>query len=428
MPFTPLNPQAMPATPRGRVRTILILSAVSIGAVIAIWLWFRADRPWATRVRDALLEARQHILLAEIELSFGPCAETVPNGIRAFAKDRSTELAMPIALASPLSVNFERQGIARRPPSDDQSDDWLMTGGDRVNPARIWDRADGRVLSTFEGSDDNDGPAVLSNDGARVYIGSRPDDPGVWPMRGGPPLGMPRLDSDFAIQGASFTRDGNGLLLYADINDINTNALIAWDIARGATRVLAQGCGGISAKLNDDDTEVTVSAGGCPGGYEERLATGFAASTGASAPSDAATRWDIRLRPGRPPRAQVARHMALARIAQRGRKKPRRLGQVRRGLGTRRGDGDRGRSASRHGRRVRAGGRGCVVRRVGGPSGDRRRRRRRCLLGYRAPGACLRRRARFIGLRGHSDLPKVLASGRRVQSGRNQSAVGRSPG
>lgn len=204
---------------------------------------------------------------------------------------------MPIALASPLWVDFERHGIARRSSSGGQRNGLLMTGGDRVNPARIWTRADGRVMTTFEGSADNDGPVTLSNDGKRVYIGSRPDDPGVWRIDGGAPLGMPRLDRYFAAKGATFTRDGDGVLLGGapDPHNINADALVAWDIVRGTTRVLAEGCSINGVKLNDDDTQVTISVSDCPGDHEERLSTGFAPATGASTPSDAATRWDTGL-------------------------------------------------------------------------------------------------------------------------------------
>jgi WD40 repeat protein len=276
--------------PEGRVGRSLILGGVFAGSLIAAWFWFRAVAP-----RDVLPDARARVLPADIELSFGSCAERVPNGIRAFAKDRSAELAMPIALASPLRLEFERQGIARRSSSGGQRDDLLMTGGDRVNPARIWNRADGRVMATFEGSADNDGPVILSNDGQRIYIGSRPDDPGVWRIDGGAPLGMSRLNRYFAAKGGTFTRDGNGMLLGGapDPHDINAGALAAWDIARGTTRVLAEACGVNVVKLNDDDTQVTVSVSDCPGDHEERLSTGFAPATGASTPSDAATRWDI---------------------------------------------------------------------------------------------------------------------------------------
>jgi WD40 repeat protein len=150
-------------------------------------------------------------------------------------------------------------------------------------------------MATFEGSADSDGPAILSNDGTRVYIGSRPSDPGVWQIDGGAPLGMMHLDRYFAAKGATFTGHGNGVLLTgpSDPHDINTGALIAWNIARGEARVLAQGCGINAAKLNDDDTRVTVSVADCPGDHEEQLATGFAPAAGKSAPSDAAAQWDI---------------------------------------------------------------------------------------------------------------------------------------
>ena len=180
----PLNPKAtrssaMPAQPRGRVGRSLIPGGLLVISLVAAWYWFRAG------TREGLPEARARILLADIEVSLGSCAETVPHGIRAFVKDRSAELATPIALVAPLRVDFERHAIARRPPSEGKRSDQLMTGGDRVNPARIWDRADGRVTATFDGSADNDGPARLSDDGTRVYIGSRPGDPGVWRVRWG---------------------------------------------------------------------------------------------------------------------------------------------------------------------------------------------------------------------------------------------------
>jgi WD40 repeat protein len=276
--------------PPGRIGRALTPGGFFAGSLIAAWFWFSAGPP-----RDGLLEARARVLPAEVELSFGPCAKTVPNGIRAFTNDRSTELAMPVALGSPLWVDFERHVIARRSPWGGQRDDLLMTSGDRVNPARIWDRADGRVMATFEGSADNDEAAVLSNDGTRVYIGSRPGDPGVWRIDGGAPLGMMRLDHYFAAKGATFTKDGNGVLLTGplDPHDINTGALIAWTIARGEARVLARGCGINGVKLNDDDTQVTVGVSDCPGDHEEQFSTGFAPSAGASTALEAAARWDI---------------------------------------------------------------------------------------------------------------------------------------
>ena len=290
----PLNPKAtrssaMPAQPRGRVGRSLIPGGLLVISLVAAWYWFRAG------TREGLPEARARILLADIEVSLGSCAETVPHGIRAFVKDRSAELATPIALVAPLRVDFERHAIARRPPSEGKRSDQLMTGGDRVNPARIWDRADGRVTATFDGSADNDGPARLSDDGTRVYIGSRPGDPGVWRVDGGAPLGMLRLDRYFAAKGAAFTWDGDGVLLSGetDPHDINTGALIAWDIARGTHRVLAQGCGINAPKLNDDGNQVTVGVVTCPGDHEERLSTGFAPTTRESVPFDATRQWDI---------------------------------------------------------------------------------------------------------------------------------------
>ena len=290
----PLNPKAtrssaMPAQPRGRVGRSLIPGGLLVISLVAAWYWFRAG------TREGLPEARARILLADIEVSLGSCAETVPHGIRAFVKDRSAELATPIALVHTLRVDFERHAIARRPPSEGKRSDQLMTGGDRVNPARIWDRADGRVTATFDGSADNDGPARLSDDGTRVYIGSRPGDPGVWRVDGGAPLGMLRLDRYFAAKGAAFTWDGDGVLLSGetDPHDINTGALIAWDIARGTHRVLAQGCGINAPKLNDDGNQVTVGVVTCPGDHEERLSTGFAPTTRESVPFDATRQWDI---------------------------------------------------------------------------------------------------------------------------------------
>jgi WD40 repeat protein len=290
----PLNRKAMrssatPAQPRRQVGRLLIPGVLLVISLVAAWYWFRAGP------REGLPEARARILPADIEVSLGSCAETVPHGIRAFVSNRSAELATPIALAAPLRVDFERHVIARRPPSEGERDDLLMTGGDRVNPARIWDRADGRVVATFDGSADNDGPATLSDDGTRVYIGSRPGDPGVWRVDGGAPLGVLRLDRYFAAKGATFTWDGNGVLLtgQTDPHDINTGALIAWDIVRGTHRVLAESCGVTSPRLNDDGTRVTVRVGGCPRAEDERLSTGFAPATRAPAPLDATRQWDI---------------------------------------------------------------------------------------------------------------------------------------
>jgi hypothetical protein len=117
-----------PAQPRGRVGRALILGGFFAGSLIAVWFWFRAGALWDVPPPDVPPKALARVLPADIELSFGPCAKTVPNAIRAFAKDRSTELAMPVALGSPLWVDSEWHVIARRPPSGGQHDDLLMTG------------------------------------------------------------------------------------------------------------------------------------------------------------------------------------------------------------------------------------------------------------------------------------------------------------
>jgi WD40 repeat protein len=260
---------------------------------MAAWYWFPAGPRDVSR--NAQVRVVPPYIPADIEVSLGSCAEAAPHGIRVFVNNRSAELAAPIALAAPLRLDFERHVIARRQSSEGNRDDLLMTGGDRVNPARIWVRADGHVTATFDGSADNDGPATLGANGTRVYIGSRPGNPGVWQIDGGAPLGKLRLDRYFAAKGATFTRDGDGLLLSGetDPHDINTGALIAWDVARGTHRVLAESCGIDAPKLNADGTRVTVGVATCPGNREEELATGFAPATWESTPSDLASPWNI---------------------------------------------------------------------------------------------------------------------------------------
>lgn len=240
---------------RGSER-VVIVAAIGTVVVLTAFLWLAIAAPGieesSRTARAPVPHARTppdaSVLQVEAELSVGPCVRPergIPSARALGAGTADT------GSAGPFVASFDRRTAALYLPAANAVHARILTYGDGLNPARVWDAETGQAITALEESNDYspvaDSPTwravwalgAFSADGSRVFMVSEFGDPAVWDAASGRRVAILR-DPGIAVALVSMNADGSRVAIAGPTRE-NVNwpkAGILWDIPTGERRLI----------------------------------------------------------------------------------------------------------------------------------------------------------------------------------------------
>jgi WD40 repeat protein len=176
---------------------------------------------------------------ANLEISVGPCVRANDDGVTRRPPDSDAFAA--------VTADFQRRPQLFYLPPSTNGRALLLTAGDHVKAARIWDAATGSAIAALERppgywNRDRQGPpladfnwtATFSGDGSRVLMGLGSGETAVWETATGHLVGTLHVPG-MAIEGASLNDNGTRAVLAHRVGQDRSarTDLVSWDVGSG---------------------------------------------------------------------------------------------------------------------------------------------------------------------------------------------------